>query len=463
MLNKTLLAISVFAIASAANSATLNPGADATAAFVAATPSTQNVTTADAFPIGAAISPILHLDATYLAGDNIQITYSGAILDEGFTHGNDALIIGQTAGAAPACIIANQSISFAGLQGNTATYTFGTTDGNTENCSIALAPISVDGASLGTVGSLSYAIQTNRGFGQLEAVAATPIVTVGGDEVTVTVVGGGFDDLVNVNNNRNSYVNGAADILLITLADANGGVATTPELTAGTTMSLSGDFSWDDAVNAQGVRTFPSIAVGAAAGGNIGGAGPVFTDTSISWVATTAGQYSVTITPPTVAGTLKTLKASAYILTTNIGFVNGVDAVARVQAETDLAGGHLLNGANITALGIPNSAKVTPFLWVQNAGAQAGAISVDVRCEGITTVGIDAGIAAAFSNTKIDGAVTDAVALLTTCNPDSRYDAQITVNAPVNAITVNASYKVTTGEVTDRLGLETTDSLNGQL
>ena len=49
-----------------------------------------------------------------------------------------------------------------------------------------------------------------------------------------------------------------------------------------------------------------------------------------------------------------------------------------------------------------------------------------------------------------------------TCAATSRYDAAITVNAPVANIAVAAGYKVTAaGGATDRITLETSDSLDG--
>ena len=458
MFKKTLLAVSVFALASTAttaDAASIRAAQDDTAVFAAATPSTQAVSTADLVTVAA---PILHLDANYGAGDTISVTYSGASLDEDYTHPTTALTIGTTTGGA--CVTGSQSVSFAGLSGSTATYTFGASDGVTVGCTVALPAVNIDGASLGTADTFSIAISTSRGFGTLESIAATELVNVGADVITV-VATTPFNDQIDVNDNRNSFLLGLNDELTITLADTDT-AGTGADLGTTTTMSVAGDFSWAKTTAADGTVTYGAVTLGGASTGTA--TGFAVTDTTASWVATTAGTYILTLTPPTAANDLRTLSATTYTLTTVLAFDNGADATVRTQTETDAGGSHALNGASITALGMPNSASVTPFLWVQNSGTQSGAITVDVRCEGVTTTGIDAGTAAAAANTKIDTAVQAAVDGVATCLPTSRYDALITVNAPAAAITVNAGYKVTAADgATDRISLETSDSLNGQL
>lgn len=456
MFKKTLLAVSVFALASTAttaDAASIRAAQDDTAVFAAATPSTQAVSTADLVTVAG---PILHLDANYGAGDTISVTYSGASLDEDYTHPTTALTIGQTTGAA--CVTGDQSVSFAGLSGTTATYTFGASDGVTVGCTVALPAVDVDGASLGTADTFSIAISTSRGFGVLESVAATELVNVGADVITV-VATTPFNDQIDVNDNRNSFLLGLNDELTITLDDTDG-AAVGADLGTTTTMSVAGDFSWAKTTEADGSVNYDDVTLA----GTGTATGFAVTDSTASWVATDAGTYILTLTPPTALNDLRTLSATQYTLTTVLAFDNGADATVRTQTETDAGGSHALNGASITALGIPNSASVTPFLWVQNSGTQSGAITVDVRCEGVTTTGIDAGTAAAAANTKIDAAVQAAVDGVATCLPTSRYDALVTVNAPVSAITVNAGYKVTAADgATDRISLETSDSLNGQL
>jgi hypothetical protein len=453
MFNKTLLAVSVFALASTANAASIRLAQDDTAAFAAVTPSTQAVSTADLITVAA---PILHLDANYGAGDTITVTYSGAALDEDYSHPTTALTIGATAGGT--CATGSQAVSFAGLSGSVATYTFGASDGTTVGCTVELPAVQVDGASLGTADKFNIAVTTSRGFGSLETVAATALVDVGVDVITV-VATTPFNDKIDVNDNRNSFLGGTEDELTITLADTDTDTVGA-DLAATSTMSLAGDFSWAKTVAADASVSYPAVTMKAAGTGV--DTGFTVTDTTASWVATTAGTYIIVLTPPTAADDLRTLKASTYTLSTVLKFDNGEDVIVRSQAETDAAGSHALNGASITAYGIPNSAAVTPFLWVQNSGTQSGAVSVDVRCEGVTTTGIDAGTSAAGSNTKIDAAVQAAVDDVATCLATSRYDAVVTVNAPVDAITVNAGYRVTAADGSnDRLSLETSDSLDG--
>ena len=102
MFKKTLIALTVVGMSSTALGATLSDDAVHTTGVTATTPSLQQVATLDAYTI---TPPILHLDANYSAGDTITVTYSGAALDEDYTHPTANLTIGTTTGAA--CTPAN--------------------------------------------------------------------------------------------------------------------------------------------------------------------------------------------------------------------------------------------------------------------------------------------------------------------------------------------------------------------
>lgn len=136
--------------------------------------------------------------------------------------------------------------------------------------------------------------------------------------------------------------------------------------------------------------------------------------------------------------------------------------MARSKSFNGLADGSWgLNGASITAYGIPNQAAFTPFLWVQNAGATAGEISGTASCNGVTIDLGSLGSAAGDTNTSVGAAVQDAVDAAGACAVGSRYDATLTVNAKSTDITVTSGYRVTAADGSnDRLSLETSDSLN---
>jgi len=179
---------------------------------------------------------------------------------------------------------------------------------------------------------------------------------------------------------------------------------------------------------------------------------------------------SVTVNP-TVLGTAVTvattttkavvLPIGAYSVDVTAKFVNH-DGVQKTKTFANLSlGAWTLNGSTITAYGIPNQAAVTPFLWVQNAGTAAGEITGTASCDGSVIQLGALGTAAADSNTTVGAAVQAAVEASGKCAVGSRYDATLSVNAKASDITVTSGYRVTAADGSnDRLGLETSDSLN---
>jgi hypothetical protein len=221
-------------------------------------------------------------------------------------------------------------------------------------------------------------------------------------------------------------------------------------------MTLTGDFSWAASTAADGTVTYPGVVITATAG-----LGAVTkTATSVTWIANAVGVFTATLTPP-VTTAKTTLPKTDYAFTAVLAYTNGTTATVVSDAVSLVGGAWTLNGASITAYGIPNSAAVTPFLWVQNKGASTGDISVDVTCDGASIATISAGTAAAKANTSIAAVVQAGVDAAGTCAATSRYDAAITVNGPASDMTVNAGYRVTAADGSnDRLSLETSDSLN---
>jgi hypothetical protein len=447
---KTLLATSILGFASASLGAELASDATHTNAIAAATPSIQQVATLDKVTVAA---PILHLGANYGAGDTIQITYSGAALDEDYSHPTGALTSGTT--TLGTCTSANLSVSFAGLSGNVATYTVGASDGANTDCSIALPAVDVDGASLASADTFSIAVSTSRGYGALETIAATKLVDVAAAEIT-SVVTSKFDATIDVNDDRESFTTGATDVATFTLADAAGGAA----LEATSVMTVSGDFSWAASTSTGGTVTYPQAVVSAVTPANVGTV--TKSATSVSWIAKAADVFTLTLTPPTLTDVV-TLPATDFSWSTDIKYNNGTDAAVITESASAAAGAGAwdLNGASITALGISNSTSVTPMVWIQNSGTSNGAISGSVNCNGSTITIADLGTASAKSNTKVGEAIQAAVDAAGTCpTSNTRYDATVTVNGPAADITMNASYKVTAADgATDRVMLETSDSL----
>lgn len=453
MFKKTLLALTVVGMSSTAMGAI-------TVADATLKPTPQRVTTDGAYTSSAITATV---NANYAAGDTLSIVLS---------HDVDATqVFATTAVASTSCTGGGDSMSvtYAGYDAatKTATYTVNAATAVTLGCVIPVPGIIFDGAVIAAADKVTASLSTSKGFGTLES-TATPyeLFDVAATQYTVTVAAGTEADgatlnaVIDVSNGRYQFTPVASDSVTLGLVNAGTAAALYSQLEATSTMTVSGDFSWAAVTAADGTVTYPGVTV--ADGTGTKGA-VTTTASSVSWVATTAGTYLLTLAPQAASKAI-VLPKTTYTLTTNVAYkkvAGGAEAVLS-EAITSAAGAWTLNGANITAYGIPNGGTVDPFLWVSNTGAAEGAITVDVTCDGVTTTGIDGGTATGKTNTRIAGLVQAAVDAAGTCAATSRYDAAVTVNAPVANITVAAGYKVTAADgATDRVALETSDSLDG--
>lgn len=463
---KTLLACTLVSVASASFGATLHPTKDKNVALAAATPSIQAVATADFISVAG---PKLLLGTNYGVGDTITVTYSGAAFDSSQEF-STALISsedGTDGGSSNPATCGDISMSYAGLQGTTTTYIVQAVAGAHVDCSLGLPAVKVDGASLASTGTFGIEVETSRGYGVLESIAKTALVTVGADEITLAVAATDaaddklFDEVVDVEEDRYELVGETADVAEIVIADAANGAV----LQATSLVTITGDFSWAGVSTTNTTTGVTTVAYGAAemavaatGGGSLGAI--VRNATTFSFVAATAGTYTVTLTPQAAAKKV-TLPTGAYTLAATLDYKNGSDNVIQTDSVSASLGSWGINGASITAYGISNSPSVTPMVWIQNGGVSNGAISGSVNCNGSTITIADLGTAAAKSNTKVGEAIQAAVDAAGTCpTVNMRYDATVTVNGPAADITMNASYKVTAADgATDRVMLETSDSL----
>ena len=452
MFKKTLVAATILGMSSTAMGAivvTANIGV----------PTPQRVTTDPAFSSGTITTTNA---AEYLAGNTFSLAFS---------HDVDATQVFATTAIAATCAGANvdMSVAFAGYQAatKTATYTVQTIgSGGTAGCVTIFPAVLFDGAVVAAADTVTVNVTTSKGFGATETMAApAQMINVAATQFAVTAAAGSEADgaalngTIDVSKARYEFTTGALDSVTLNLTDSYAAVGTHAILQATSTMTVTGDFSWAAVTSTAGVTTYPGVSVTNGAGGNKGAV--TKTATSVSWIATTAGTYVLTLTPQAKAKAV-VLPKTPFALSTNITYKRvAADATVLSGVVATVAGAWTLNGANITAYGIPNGASADSFLWISNTGTEEGAISVDVTCDGVTTAGISGGTAVAKTNTRIAALVQAGVDAAGTCGASSRYDAAITVNAPVANITVNAGYKVTAADgATDRLTLETSDSLN---
>jgi len=265
MFKKTLLAASLFGVASASFGATIGTGLETTVGVTVGAPSIQEVATLDAYTIDG---PTVRLGANYGAGDTITLTFSGAALDEDYSFDTAAISSQQAttddgAGGDTAATCDGMVVAFAGLQGSVATYTVSSVAGNTIDCAVTLPDLDVDGASFAAADTFSMALSTSRGFGTLEAVAATELGNVGAAEIAVTTSNILLNGVIDVNDNRNTLTAAGAvetdDVVSFTVVDPAGGA----EIVADeSTMTITGDFSWAAVTNvATGAVSYPGIGI----------------------------------------------------------------------------------------------------------------------------------------------------------------------------------------------------------
>lgn len=450
MFKKSLVTLAALGLASNAMALSITKNvADPVAgtAVVVQTPAVSHVATLDTY---AATEFFIHLDANYSDGNTVQLTYSGATIDEDYTFSTADIALVATTGKT---CVAGQRASFAGFNASTQTVTYVIdSSAATDGCNMKIPVINADGASLASGDTFSVSGAGSTAYGTLESLAATKLIDVAVDNISQAVATP-LDGIVDVENGRYVFTAGVADIVTVTTTEGANTFGAADIL--GASHVITGDFGWTKKTDAEGVVTRVGVAVSNAA------TGPVVTDTTVTWTAA-AGTVinAVTLTPQT-GDDKKVLPATTFSLASAYTYDNGTDATVLNGSFAAAMGAWTLNGASITAYGIPNQAAVTPFLWVQNKGASNGDITVDVRCDGASISGIAAGQAAAMANTSIGAAVQAGVDAAATCAVGSRYDAVVTVNGPAADMTVNAGYRVTAADGSnDRLSLETSDSLD---
>jgi len=432
MFKKSLVGAAVFGLASTTYAATIVPTS-------VEAPSPQAISTADTT---ASDTFVFTTAADYGTGDTIQFTFSQAP-DSTHSFSTTTLVgAGCTVGAA--------EIAFAGASGSVATYIFGTVPGSTINCAFTIPAVDFDGSAVAAADTVSVSAATSRGYGTLESVAATDLIDVTDDQFGLTITGA--DGIVDVEEDRQEWTTATSDTIVVELTDDGGGAT----LAATSVVTISGDNTWAKAVALDGTVTWPGIA----------SSGPALTISDNSLSYTQAAAAATTITYNAAAVGLDAdfmLPNQSFTVSATVDFTDA-DAVAQQESLGGVAGNGgawTLNGASITAYGISNSPTVTPMIWVQNGGLSNGNITATVFCDDNVISVSDLGTASARSNTKVGEAIQAAVDADGSCpTSNTRYDATVTVNAPADDITINASYKVTAADgATDRVMLETSDSL----
>jgi len=220
----------------------------------------------------------------------------------------------------------------------------------------------------------------------------------------------------------------------------------------GAVTTIVGDFAYlDDAVTAGVQNTSSGVA-----------------QTGADSVALATTGASIAVTDTTVAsGTIVAtvdnsedvaMAAQSFTASTVVTYTSNSVATATKTVDHGSLGSWTLNGASVTAYAVPMGDAVSRFLWVSNGGTSAAAVDYTITMNGTSYGPYSLGTVAGKTSTSVGGLIdTDLAARGIYVAPSSR--ANINVSAPVKAndITMSASYKHI-GD-SDRLGLETSDTL----
>lgn len=268
--------------------------------------------------------------------------------------------------------------------------------------------------------------------------------TSGGDTLTIaTTTDAGTQGVTSVNS--------ATFVSTLT-----GTVAQTATTQGGVVHTITGDVSWlDTAAATAGIQTTGVTSTGGTttpvidtAGSKITltDAGAVAASTTLT-IAKTAAAAAIVIPETTFTGT------SVYTYTSG---------TAKTKTVTNAWGAFTLNGASVTAYGVPMGSTVSRFLWVNNKGAIPATVTAQVVAGGTSYGPYVLGTAAAKSamsmGSALDSALTNAGVVL---SDNSR--ANVTFTSPVKAadVTVSAAYKHIADA--DRLTIETSDTIVGAI
>jgi hypothetical protein len=355
---------------------------------------------------------------------------------------------------------------------------------------MALSP-----AGLVSAGTNTTTFAAATGSGLAMDAGATALTTVKTAEEYTLTVGTKFDGIVDVEADRKSFTvasgtNVAANPTLTT-RDAMGYVLTNSVGTAGTSTTTGATTSAVNAVSATETASVMTIAAdwsfldnATTAGTQIGVTSTAGANNAIGTAAntavgtaavTTSGDLTLTFAAAdgganqwgaNAASTLMiTSDQSAAIPVQNYTAshkmtYNNAAVTGGTKTLTAAAGGWTLNGASVTAYGVPWSAATQKFLWVGNTGATDAAMEASVEYGGVTYGPYSVGTVGLKSQKKVSDAL-DAALVTAGVDTSAWSRANVTVTSSVKAasITMNASYKHIADA--DRLAIPTSDDVDG--
>ena len=394
-----------------------------------------------------------------------------------------------------------QTLNMGYVSGTSTAATYRVTSLTTSNTTTVGASIATPEVNVSPSGLIAndakwtFSSKTEAGTA-IETLATTSTYAVANEQFVASVITK-LDGIVDVENTRYQYTatttpintniaaTKKADTFTYKIQETSGvngnsfGTATVTALNAAETkgvLSIPGDWSYldDNAATA-------GVSLTQATDASHVDSGAVTTQDGVVTASTTA--LTVTCTG---AGTASCVTQNGAVLTNSLDLVStnasatlpvatfapvftlSFDAAVastpdKTKAFTMAGGAWTLNGANITAYGVPMGDTVSRFLWLNNKGATAAAVTAVVISGGVrypTTgeyaLGSSAAKTAMQVGTLVESALTNAGVTL----PASSR-ANITFSVPLKDadITLSAAYKHI-GDA-DRLTIETSDTTDG--
>ena len=345
---------------------------------------------------------------------------------------------------------------------------------STVGAEIAVPSPNVSVAALKASKSVTVAFSAATASGTaMDTLATTASLGTAVDEIKYTVTEK-FNGVIDVENDKkifsSNYVTSNTDAGSATLtAVLTGGVAGDKHTIAssgavtiaanvddvmtaaqGAVTTITGDFTYlDDATTAGITATGMSATNTASVAMATTGASWTGTDTTVqseALVFTVDNSEAAVMTPQSFTGSTVVTYTSAGI------------ATATKTINHGSLGSWTLNGASVTAYAVPMGEAVSRFLWVSNGGAGSAVASYTVTMNGSAYGPYALATIPGKTSMSVSGLIdNDLAARGVYIAPSSRANIQVTAPVKANDVTISASYKHI-GD-SDRLGLETSDSL----
>lgn len=363
---------------------------------------------------------------------------------------------------------------------NSATYRVAATPIGTSTIGTLIPTPAVNMTPAGLIGAdvtVSFSAKT-AGGSAMDALATAQKVGISKGSFTQTITK--FDGIIDVEQSRKAFKGGNAttgsDTLTIataTTAAANGNsvvfdgsnvtdvsnaVTAIAATQTKTVHTVTGDYNWlDTNASTAGVQTTGVTVAGGATAAVLNTAGTTATITDSGNVAA-----STTLTIAKTAATAATLiPVQSFTGTTVYSYTSNSVANTKTVTHTSL-GAFALNGAVVTAYGVPMGSTVSRFLWVNNKGTIAAPMSASVTAAGVAYGPYSVGSAAAKSSMSMAAAIDSALTAAGVVLADASR-ANIEFTSPVKSadLTISAAYKHIADA--DRLTIETSDTVVGQI